>query len=84
MIRPENVRLGGRDGEGENRLPGMVEEVVYVGFHREARVRLATGALTKADVPRADEWPELSESDPVAVHLPPRHLRVLAPDGVAA
>jgi spermidine/putrescine transport system ATP-binding protein len=86
MIRPENVRLEARDGEadGENRLPGMVEEVVYLGFHQEVRVRLATGALVRADVPNDDEHPELSQGDPVAVHLPAHHLRVLAPDGVVA
>src|ERR1700754_4776237 len=33
MIRPENVKLEPRDGSGENRVPGMVEAVVYLGFH---------------------------------------------------
>ena len=45
MIRPENVRLRPHGAEGENNIPGMVEEVVYLGFHREVRVRLATGAI---------------------------------------
>ena len=35
-------------------LPGMIEEVVYLGFHQEVRVRLASGALIKADVPNDD------------------------------
>jgi hypothetical protein len=44
----------------------------------------AGGALVRADVPNDDDRPALSRGDPVAVHLPARHLRVLAPDGAAA
>jgi spermidine/putrescine transport system ATP-binding protein len=77
MIRPENVRLEAHGIAGENRVPGMVEEVVYLGFHQEVRVRLATGALVKADVPNDDEHTEHEQGDPVSVHLPARHLRVL-------
>ena len=80
MIRPENVRLEPHGTTGENRVPGMVEEVVYLGFHQEVRVRLATGTLVKADVPNDDEPVEYEQGDPVSVHLPPRHLRVLAAD----
>jgi spermidine/putrescine transport system ATP-binding protein len=77
MIRPENVRLQARETVGENRVPGMVEEVVYLGFHQEVRVRLAEGSLIKADVPNDGEHVEFAQGDPVAVHLPARHLRVL-------
>jgi spermidine/putrescine transport system ATP-binding protein len=80
MIRPENIRLEAHGTTGENRLPGMVEEVVYLGFHQEVRVRLATGTLVKADVSNDDEQVEHEQGDPVSVHLPPRHLRVLAAD----
>jgi spermidine/putrescine transport system ATP-binding protein len=80
MIRPENVRLEPRDSTGENRMPGMVEEVVYLGFHEEVRVRLANGALIKVDVPNDDEQADLGQGDPVCVHLPPKHLRILAHD----
>ena len=77
MIRPENVRLREHGSDGENLVPGMVEEVVYLGFHQEVRVRLATGALVKADVPNDGEQVEHEQGDPDAVHLPSRHLRVL-------
>jgi spermidine/putrescine transport system ATP-binding protein len=80
MIRPENVRLESHGTSGENRVPGMVEEVVYLGFHQEVRVRLANGTLVKVDVPNDDEQSEHEQGDPVCVHLPPRHLRVLAAD----
>jgi ABC-type Fe3+/spermidine/putrescine transport system ATPase subunit len=78
MIRPENVRIEARETPGENRLPGMVEEIVYLGFHQQVRVRLATGALVKADVPNDGDEREFAQGDAVAVHLPPRHVRVLA------
>jgi spermidine/putrescine transport system ATP-binding protein len=77
MIRPENVRLEEHGSGGENRIPGMVEEVVYMGFHQEVRVRLASGDLLKADVPNDDAHREYEQGDAVAVHLPARHLRVL-------
>jgi spermidine/putrescine transport system ATP-binding protein len=87
MIRPENVKLQPHGEDGENRLPGMVEEVVYLGFHQEVRVRLATGALVRADVPNDGEHDSYAQGDPVSVHLPARHLRVLAdgePEAVAS
>jgi spermidine/putrescine transport system ATP-binding protein len=80
MIRPENVRLRAHGSAGENLVPGMVEEVVYLGFHQEVRVRLATGALVKVDVQNDDETPDHEQGDPVAVELPARHLRVLEAD----
>jgi spermidine/putrescine transport system ATP-binding protein len=80
MIRPENVRLEPHGSTGENRVPGMVEEVVYLGFHQEVRVRLANGTLVKVDVANDDEQVEHEQGDAVSVLLPPRHLRVLAAD----
>jgi hypothetical protein len=58
----------------------MVEEVVYLGFHRELRVRLATGALIKANEPNDGAATEWAQGDAVSVHLPPECLRVLAAD----
>ncbi len=72
------MRLEPHGGEGENRVPRMVEEVVYLGFHQEVRVRLATGALVRADVPNDGDAPEYAQGDPVHVHLRARNLRVLA------
>jgi spermidine/putrescine transport system ATP-binding protein len=81
MIRPEYVRLEPHGTQGENHVPGMVEEVVYLGFHQDVRVRLATGALVRADVPNDGEAPEYEQGDAVAVHLRARNLRVLGVDG---
>ena len=71
------MRLEAHGAQGENRLPGMVEEVVYLGFHQELRVRLATGALVKVNVPNDGVTVEYGQGDPVAVHLPADCLRVL-------
>jgi spermidine/putrescine transport system ATP-binding protein len=80
MIRPENVRLRAHGAGGENVVPGMVEEVVYLGFHQEVRVRLATGTLVKVDVQNDDETPDHEQGDPVGVELPARYLRLLEAD----
>ncbi len=80
MIRPERVRLEPHGTTGENRVPGMVEEVVYLGFHQDVRVRLATGALIRVDVPNDGDAVEYEQGNAVSVHLPPRYLRVLAAD----
>jgi len=77
MIRPENVRLREHGSDGENLVPGMVEEVVYLGFHQELRVRLASGALVRADLPNDGTAVEYAQGDAVAVWLPPDCLRVL-------
>src|SRR3954462_10886651 len=79
MIRPERARVEPHGAAGENRLPGMVEEVVYLGFHQELRVRLATGALVKVHVPNEGEAGEYEQGDPVAVPLPAAHVRILDP-----
>jgi spermidine/putrescine transport system ATP-binding protein len=83
MIRPERVRVEPHGADGENRLPGMVEEVVYLGFHQELRVRLATGALVKVHVPNDGEAVEYSQGDPVAVHLPAAYVRILESEPAA-
>jgi spermidine/putrescine transport system ATP-binding protein len=80
MIRPERVHLEPHGAAGENRVPGMVEEVVYMGFHQDVRVRLATGALVRADVPNDGSAAERAQGDPVAVHLPADGLRLLEAD----
>ncbi len=79
MIRPERVRLEPQGAAGENRVPGMVEAVVYLGFHQDVRVRLASGALVRCDVPNDGSAVERSSGDPVTVHLPAECLRVLEP-----
>jgi spermidine/putrescine transport system ATP-binding protein len=86
VIRPERVRLEPRQfepGEEENRVPGMVERVVYMGAANHVLVRLAHGELVTALVQDTGEGRQYAQGDPVAVHFPPDALRVLADTGVA-
>ena len=78
VIRPERVRIETHGSSGENRVPAMVERVVFLGSATEVLLRLAPGiqvqALMQNDGSRAD----LTQGTPVNVYLPPDALRVLA------
>ena len=77
MIRPERVRVEPHGTAGENRLPGLVEHLVFLGSFREVRVRLLGGALVTAVQPNDGSEPPYSQGSPVSVHLPVESLRVL-------
>ena len=79
MIRPERVVVGPPDGEGENRLPGLVEHAVFLGSFRELRVRVLGGSLIKAVLPNDGAPLAYEEGAAVTLHFPPDALRVLAP-----
>jgi spermidine/putrescine transport system ATP-binding protein len=86
VIRPERVRLEPREfarGGEDNRVPGMVERVVYMGAANHVLVRLAHGELVTALVQDTGEGQRHSSGDPVQVHFPPDALRVLTDTGVA-
>ena len=71
MIRPERVQArAARVRAARTAMPGMVEAVVYMGFHQDVRVRLANGALVHCDVPNDGTALEPASGDPVCVHLP--------------
>jgi spermidine/putrescine transport system ATP-binding protein len=79
-IRPERVLLEPPGTPGENRLPGTVERVVYRGHATELLVRLAGDGAGTLQVLLPNQggpcpWPQ---GAPVAAHLPPAALRVLA------
>jgi spermidine/putrescine transport system ATP-binding protein len=79
MVRPERVRVEAHGTDGENRLPGLVEHVVFLGSFRELRVRIVGGALVKVVTPNDGAAQELEQGSPVTLHLPAESLRVLAP-----
>jgi spermidine/putrescine transport system ATP-binding protein len=85
MIRPERVRIEDQGTTGENRLPGLVEHVVFLGSFREVRVRLLGGALVTAVQPNDGTESVQTQGAAVSVHLPAESLRVLpdAPEPVA-
>jgi spermidine/putrescine transport system ATP-binding protein len=78
VVRPERVRVEEHGTPGENRLPGMVERVVYVGSTTQVFVRLPNGEPVQAMVANDDGAAAYPQGTPVSVHLPPRAVRVLA------
>jgi spermidine/putrescine transport system ATP-binding protein len=76
-IRPERVRLEPQGTTGENRVPGMVERVVYVGSVMQVIVHLASGQTLQAWVQNQGEGFGFEQGTAVAVHLPAEALRVL-------
>jgi spermidine/putrescine transport system ATP-binding protein len=78
VIRPERVELEPHGSpDGPNRLPGMVERVVYVGSAVQVIVRAATGETLQALVQNTGKGPPYAQGTPVQVHLPADALRVL-------
>ncbi|HYX85119.1 MAG TPA: ABC transporter ATP-binding protein [Gaiellales bacterium] len=81
-IRPERVRLEPHaDGGGQNRIPGMVERLVYLGSSVQVIVHLAVGHTVQALVQNVGEQIPWSQGTPVQVYLPPNALRVLEDTG---
>jgi spermidine/putrescine transport system ATP-binding protein len=77
VIRPERVRLEETGASGSNRIPGMVERVVYVGSIMQVIVHLAPGQTLQAWVQNQGEGLPYGQGHPVSVHLPVDALRVL-------
>lgn len=80
VIRPERVKIEPFGSAGENRLPGMVERIVYVGNSHQIIAGLANGGKVQAMVQNVGEL-EYRQGDPVTVHLPAEGLRVLTDTG---
>jgi spermidine/putrescine transport system ATP-binding protein len=78
VIRPERVELEPHGSpSGPNRLPGMVERVVYVGSGIQVIVRAATGEVLQALIQNTGTPVAYDQGTPVQVHLPAEALRVL-------
>ncbi len=69
---------------GPNRIPAMVERLVYLGSATQVMLRLAPGTQVQALVQNDGEQVHLSQGTPVQVFLAPEALRVLAGDEIAA
>ncbi len=76
-IRPERVRIEEQGATGENRVPAMVERVVYVGSIMQIIVHLAPGQTLQAWVQNKGEGLPFAQGTPITVHLPAEALRVL-------
>jgi spermidine/putrescine transport system ATP-binding protein len=77
VIRPERVRLEPYGSTGPNRVPGMVERLVYQGPATQLVVRLANGESLHALVQNQGEPMSWRQGTAIAVHLPADALRVL-------
>jgi spermidine/putrescine transport system ATP-binding protein len=81
LIRPERVRVVAAGQTGENRLPAMIERVVYLGSAHQVFTRLPDGTQVRALIQDTGDVPEYAPGDPVRVHLPADALRVLTDTG---
>jgi spermidine/putrescine transport system ATP-binding protein len=81
VIRPERIRLEESGAAGQNRVPGMVERVVYVGSTMQVFVHLAPGQSMQAWVQNTGDGLPYAQGHPVSVHLPVDALRVLVDTG---
>jgi len=84
VIRPERVRIEPYDTPGDNRIPGMIERVVYLGSAEQLVVRLATGDVVQALFVNDGTPRSFVQGTPVQVHLPVEALRVLSPSPVGS
>ncbi|MFI5066739.1 MAG: ABC transporter ATP-binding protein [Streptosporangiales bacterium] len=78
VIRPERVRVEPHGSPGDNRVPAMVERVVFLGAAMQVMLRLAPGVSVQALMQNDGERPDLAQGTPVHCYLPPDALRVLA------
>jgi len=82
-IRPERVQLKPYDEPGPNRVPGMVERVVFLGSASQVLVRLAPGETLQSLVQNDGEAVPFQQGSAVNVLLPPESLRVLPGGGAS-
>jgi spermidine/putrescine transport system ATP-binding protein len=80
VIRPERVVIESQGTAGENRVPGMIERVVYMGPMVQLILRLAPGVPLQAMVPNRGDSTSYEQGTPVCVFLPADALRVLPTD----
>jgi spermidine/putrescine transport system ATP-binding protein len=79
VIRPERVVIEPYESSGSNRVPGMIERVVYHGASEQLVVRLASSDVVQALFVRDGSTRDWAQGTPVQVHLPAEALRVLPP-----
>jgi spermidine/putrescine transport system ATP-binding protein len=82
-IRPERVDLEAQGTGGENRIPGMVERVVYVGSVLQVIVHLASGQTIQAWQQNEGDGATARSGAAVTVRFPQEALRVLPEGGTA-
>ncbi len=84
VIRPERVRLEEFGSPGPNRVPAMVERLVYLGSATQVILRLAAGAELQVLLQNDGSREKFVQGTPVHAFLAPDALRVLADSGAAS
>ncbi len=82
-IRPERIHLHAYEADGANRVPGMVERLVFLGSTTQVYLRLANGSALQTLVRNDGAALPYSQGTPVSVDLPADALRVLPDPGVS-
>ena len=77
FIRPERVKIEPFGSGGENRVPAMVERLVFLGSATQVMLRLGAGVPLQALVQNDGTQAGLAQGSPVHAFLPPDGLRVL-------
>ena len=73
------VQIEPYEAAGANRVPGMVERVVYNGASEQLVIRLATGTVVQALSVRDGTPEKWTQGTAVQAYLPAEALRVLPP-----
>jgi spermidine/putrescine transport system ATP-binding protein len=81
VIRPERVRVEEFGSPGPNRIPAMVERLVYLGSATQVFLRLAPGAELQMLAQNDGGQGQLAQGTPVHAFLAPEALRVLPGGG---
>jgi spermidine/putrescine transport system ATP-binding protein len=84
VIRPERVRIEEFGSSGPNRVPAMVERLVYLGSATQVFLRLAAGIDIQALLQNDGGQAQLAQGTPVHAFLAPDALRVLSGGAPAA
>ena len=84
VIRPERVKVEEFGSAGPNRVPAMVERLVYLGSATQLILRLAAGPELQVLLQNDGGQEHLSHGTPVHAFLAPDAVRVLAGGGQVA
>jgi spermidine/putrescine transport system ATP-binding protein len=82
-IRPERIDIEPQGTGGQNRIPAMIERVVYVGATLQVILHLASGQTIQAWVPNDGDAQSRASGDAIVAYFPIDALRALAVGGTA-
>jgi spermidine/putrescine transport system ATP-binding protein len=80
VIRPERIRIGMQGETGDNRVPGMIERMVYLGASSQVIVRLPQGDSLQVLIQNQGDAQTYNQGTPISVFFPPDALRVVPAD----